>query len=110
MREIQLSEFAESDKRMPWVYESLIGDPIEYGDQGKGAVRWATGQQVRVMHPARCTRCWNAARGGDSPAEFIGLVSVLHSRSEAGRGPTEWVTYCPPHFASAFEQGRVEQI
>lgn len=56
MEEIQLSEFAESDKRMPWVYESPIGDPIEYGDQGKGAVRWATGQQVRVMHPARCTR------------------------------------------------------
>ena len=101
MAEIPLSEFDGTHEGMPWVYESPIGDPIEYGDHGKGAVRWATGQQVRVMHPARCTRCLNAARGGDSPAEFIGLVSVLHSRSEAGRGPTEWVTYCPQHFASA---------
>lgn len=106
MAEIPLSEFDGADERMPWVYESRIGDPIEYGDQGTGAVRWATGQQVRVMYPIRCTRCWNAARG-DSPAEFIGLVSVLHSRSEAGRGPTEWVTYCPEHFASAIARGKV---
>jgi hypothetical protein len=106
MEKIPLSDFDGIDGGMPWVYETTFGDPIEYGDQGNGAVRWAIGQQVRVMYPARCTRCWNAARGGDSPEEFIGLVSVLHSRSEAGRGPTEWVTYCSQHFARAIAHGK----
>lgn len=80
MAEIPLLEFDGTDAGMAWVYESPIGEHIEYGDQGNGAVRWATGQQVRVMHPGRCTRCWNAAPGGDSPGERIGLVSLPDSR------------------------------
>lgn len=99
MTGIPLTEFHGADEGMPWVYESRIGDPITYGDRGTGAIRWATGQQVRVMYPSRCTRCWNAGRG-HAPEELVGLVTVLHSRADAGHGPTEWVTYCPKHFSN----------
>lgn len=106
MTEIPLSEFDGADEGMPWLYEAGMGDPIVYGDRGKGAVRWATGQQVRVMYPIRCTRCWNAARGASAP-ELVGLVSVLQARSDVGHGPTEWVTYCARHFSSARERGMI---
>ena len=107
--EIPLSAFTAvgANDDMPWVYEESIGDPIEYRDQGKGAVRWSIGQQVRVMYPIKCTRCWNAARGDAPPEEFIGLVSVLQRRADAGRGPTEWVTYCVDHFDRRAQQGKV---
>ena len=34
------------------------------------------------------------------------LVAVLHARSRA-ESPTDWVTYCPDHFAHAVKEGKV---
>jgi hypothetical protein len=88
---------------MPWVYDPVIGDPIAYGEGGKGPVRWAVGQQVRVMYPVICTICGKASGARD---KHVGLVSVLHRR-ESAESPTEWVTYCPDHFDAAVKAGKV---
>lgn len=96
---IQLSEFPGAPP-MPelWVEGADSGSPIVYDDgedRERGPFRWPIEQHIRLMYPSRCTVCRRARK----PApEQRGLVSVLRSRRDTGRGPTEWVQYCPAHY------------
>ena len=97
---IQLSEYFGAPP-MPelWVEGADSGSPIVYDDaedRDRGLFRWPTGQHIRLMYPSRCTVCRRARK---TAPELMGLVSVLQLRRNTGRGPTEWICYCPDHYA-----------
>lgn len=91
---IPLSDYPDAEPGMP----EIADDWWQYKlSDGRNLIVWKPGQQVRIAYPSRCTACWK--HNSDTP-EFIGLVALLTTRADAGRGGTYWRTMCPDHFAS----------